>query len=412
MNVAAGRDMGLLSTLTGITRFGIDLSRNALSFGERITPWPLSIVPRTMRLPLDVAATVAAHLGGSAETTDADRPSPPAEERAPAHAAPATKRAEPRAARRTAAAPVDPPPEVYTEPRTATIAGARSDGPDDTPEYDREFRARQAPLYVRDAGTGPALVLLHAFPLNSRMWEPQLKSLSNRFRVIAPDFAGFGLSWAPDATLSLADQARAVELTLDDLGVDELVLVGLSMGGYVALPLLRRLGPRVRGLVLAHTRATADDARTIDDRHRLAAEVDADGVDVAAQELLPKLLGTSTTRDRPELVDHVHALVLENKEPGVAGALRAMASRRDATPLLASIACPVLVIAGSEDTLVTPTTARSMATRIPDARLDILRAGHLSNLEASADFDRALADFARSVHGATRTTARARGASA
>jgi pimeloyl-ACP methyl ester carboxylesterase len=168
----------------------------------------------------------------------------------------------------------------------------------------------------------------------------------------------------------------------------------------------------VRGLVLAHTRATADDESTIADRHRLAAEIERDGVDVAAEELLPKLLGVSTTRDRPELVDHVHALVLENKEPGVAGALRAMASRRDATPLLGSIGCPVLVITGSEDTLVTPAAARSMAARIPAAQIEILRAGHLSNLEASADFDRALAHFARIAHGTRRATARARGAGA
>jgi 3-oxoadipate enol-lactonase len=407
--------MELWSTLSGITRFGIDLSRYTLSLSEGITPWPLSLVPRALRIPLDVAADLAAQLGGSAATANPDAPSSHrdderAEKRAPA-AAP-KRSAETRTSRRGPVPHSEPPPKIAAEPHTATIAGARPDARNEPTRKDREFRARQAPLYVRDAGQGPAVVLLHAFPLNSRMWEPQLESLSDRFRVIAPDFAGFGLSWAPDAPLSLVDQARAVDHTLDDLGIDDLVLVGLSMGGYVALPLSRALGKRVRGLVLAHTRATADDARTFDERHRLAAEIEADGVDVAAEELLPKLLGATTTRDRPELVDHVHAIVLENKEPGVAGALRAMASRRDTTPLLGTIGCPVLVITGTEDTLVPPAAARSMAARIPDARVEILRAGHLSNLEASADFDRAIADFANSIHGATRATPRARSAGA
>lgn len=387
--------MILWSTLAGITRFGIELSRSALSLGERYSPWPLSLVPRVLRLPLDVAADMAALVAGS-----------PAMEAARDDRATSQPR---RASTPPAQTPFPPP---YTEPRTATIAGARSDGPDDAPRHDREFRARQAPLYVRDAGSGPAIVLLHAFPLSSRMWEPQLEALSGRFRVVAPDLAGFGLSWAPDSTFSLADHAHALELTLDDLQIDELVLVGLSMGGYVAFPLLERLGTRVRGLVLANTRATADDEATANERHRLAAEVEAEGVDVAAEELLPRLVGASTTRDRPELVDRVHALVLENKEPGVAGALRAMAARRDWTSRLGRIACPVLVIASEEDAIVTPAAARKMAARIPDARVEILPGGHLSNLEAAADFDRVLADFARAAHDAPRADLRARRAGA
>lgn len=265
---------------------------------------------------------------------------------------------------------------------------------------------------MRDAGSGPALVLLHAFPLNSRMWEPQLAALSDRFRVVAPDLAGFGLSWVPEGTFSLDEQAHAVELTLDDLKVDELVLVGLSMGGYVALRLLDRLGSRVRGLVLANTRATADDEATVADRHRLAAEIEAEGVDLAAEELLPKLVGPSTALDRPDLVDRVHALVLENKEPGVAGALRAMAARPDSTSRLARIACPVLVIGGEEDALVPPAAMHAMAARIRNAVVEIVPGGHLSNLESPEDFDRTLAAFAHGAFDAPRAGLRARRAGA
>ena len=416
-NVASRRGMTLWSTLTGITRFGIEISRSALGFGERLVPWPLSLVPRALRLPLDVAADVAALVTGS-PTAFAPRD----EDAAPARTARPPRPDAPRAsaapdARRAGTARRQPPssaqqPPPYTEPRTATIAGARSDGPDDAQRHDREFRARQAPLYVRDAGHGPAIVLLHAFPLNSRMWEPQLEELSDRFRVIAPDFAGFGLSWVPEGTFSLDEQAHAIDLTLDDLQIDELVLVGLSMGGYVALPLLERLGSRVRGLVLANTRATADDEATVSERHRLATEVEAEGVDVAAEELLPKLLGATAARDRPDLVDRVHGLVLESREAGMAGALRAMAARRDWTSRLARISCPVLVIGGEEDLLVPPATVHAMAARIRNAVVEILPGGHLSNLESSADFDRTLADFAWSAFGAPRAAPRARRAGA
>ena len=398
-----------LGTLAAITRFGIEISRSALGFGERLVPWPLSLVPRMLRLPLDVVADVTGLAAGTPTAhvpRDADT----------AQAQPAASRAQrttrPRTHARTEARTQAPSPPPYAEPRTATIAGARSDGSDDAPRHDREFRARQAPLYVRDAGHGPAIVLLHAFPLNSRMWEPQLEGLSDRFRVIAPDLAGFGLSRVPEGTFSLDEQAHAIDLTLDDLKIDELVLVGLSMGGYVALPLQERLGGRVRGLVLANTRATADDEAAVAERHRLATEVEAEGVDVAAEELLPKLIGATTARDRPDLVDRVHGLVLESREAGVAGALRAMAARRDWTSRLARIACPVLVIGGEEDTLVPPAVVHAMAARIRDAVVEILPGGHLSSLESSADFDRTLADFAWSAFGAPRATPRARRAGA
>src|SRR5690606_6978983 len=203
-------------------------------------------------------------------------------------------------------------------------------------------------------------------------------------------FAGFGLSWTPDASFSLADQAAAVELSLDDLKVDEMVLVGLSMGGYVAFPLVARLGRRVRGLVLANTRSTADDDAAVTQRHRLAAEGEANGGEVAADELLPKLIGPSPFHDRPDLVDRVRTIILENKEAGVAGALRAMASRPDSTPMLSTISCPTLVIASEDDVVTTVEEARRMASRLRDARVTVLpRAGHLSNLEAPEEFNRA-----------------------
>lgn len=388
--------MKVWTTAWGVARFGIEVSRDVLRFGERLAPWPLSLVPRTLRLPLDGIIGLAGTL-----TT---QPAP-----VPDLGANPPERARPPRAERTPARERRTPPDEH---RTATIAGARSDGAADAPVYDREFRARNAPLYVRDAGKGPAIVLLHAFPLNSRMWEPQLVGLADRFRVLAPDLAGFGLSWVPTTASSLAEQAAAVDHTLEDLAIDELVLVGLSMGGYVAFPLLERLGARVRGLVLASTRAGADTEEAVEERHRLAAQVERDGVEVAADEMLPKLLGSSTLLDRPDLVDHVHAMVLENKASGIASALRAMAARPDMTPALERIACPVLVIAGEEDAVIPTPTARLMAGRIPDARVEVVRGGHLVNLEAPDDFNRLIEEFARQSFELERPRRRARAARA
>jgi 3-oxoadipate enol-lactonase len=247
-------------------------------------------------------------------------------------------------------------------------------------------------LHVRESGRGPAVVLLHAFPLNARMWEPQVQSLSSRMRLLAVDLPGFGLSPPAGAAPSLETYAERVAGALDDLRIREVLVVGLSMGGYVAFRLAERIGARLRGLLLANTRPGPDGEAAATARHELAAEVESTGVEAAANEFLPKLIGSTTLRGRPELVDRVRAIILENSPAGVAAALRAMAARPDSTPLLPALRCPVLCLSGEDDTIAPPDVARDMAAQIPDADVAVLpESGHLSNLEAADGFNDALA---------------------
>jgi len=251
-------------------------------------------------------------------------------------------------------------------------------------------------MYTRDAGAGRAILLLHAFPLNSRMWEPQLHALAANARCLAPDLPGFGLSAPPTNAPSLDDYARLVMGVLETLGVDRVVIVGLSMGGYLAFRLVTELGPRLAGLVLADTRATPDTDAGATARHRLAAEVEARGVDAAADEFVPKLIGATTQRRQRELLDRVRAIVRENTPAGVAAALRAMASRPDSTALLPRVACPVLCLAGEEDLLTPPDVAHAMAKQTRQGRAVVIpEAGHLTNLEAPEAFNAAVTGFLR-----------------
>lgn len=257
------------------------------------------------------------------------------------------------------------------------------------------MRARSSGLYTRDVGAGQAVLLLHAFPLNSRMWEPQLAALASRCRLVAPDLPGFGLSPPPvTGAATLDDMARAVVAVLNALGIDGVVVAGLSMGGYLAFRLVEALGPRLAGLLLADTRATPDTEEAAVRRHELAAEVEVEGVEAAAAEFLPKLLGQTSQRTRPELLERLHAMILENTPAGVAGALRAMAARPDSTPLLARIRCPVLCLAGDEDVLTPPDVVAAMARQIPGARMrTVPLAGHLTSLEAPEAFDGSLGEL-------------------
>jgi 3-oxoadipate enol-lactonase len=235
-----------------------------------------------------------------------------------------------------------------------------------------------------------AVVLLHAFPLSPDMWEPQRHVLESRF-TLCPAFPGFG--GAVPGEPSLDGFARFVLGDMDAAGVDRAVVVGLSMGGYVAFRLLAVAPERVAGLVLADTRAGADDEAGRARRTEQATRVRDEGVSWLGDALVPALLGETTRRERPAVEAHVRAMIGAAAPEGVARALEAMRDRPDSTGLLPGIGVPTVVVVGEEDTLTPPSEAQAIANAVPGARLVVLAgAGHLSSMEAPDTFNRVLVE--------------------
>ena len=197
----------------------------------------------------------------------------------------------------------------------------------------------------------------------------------------------------------MATYAADLAALLDALGVDEVVLCGLSMGGYVAFEFLRRWRERVRGLVLMDTRAEPDGAEGRRARDVAAAMARESGAGAIADAMLPKLLGAGTAARAPEIVARVRRMITETPVPGIVGALSAMRDRPDSTGLLPTLGeLPTLVVVGEEDVLTPPDAARRMAQAIPHARLTTLAgAGHLPPVECPSETTTAIRDFLRIV---------------
>lgn len=245
-----------------------------------------------------------------------------------------------------------------------------------------------------ECGSGPALVLLHAFPFSSQMWAAQREALSGRYRVITPDFAGFGRS-PLQPPVSMAGYAADVLALLDHLSVLRFALVGLSMGGYVAFELLDRAPHRIAALALCDTRASADSEEGRQGREDSALAVETSGTGVLVENLMPKLLAPNASA---QVRAQVEAFLRATPAEGAAAAQRAMAGRRDFTGHLDRIGCPTLVLVGEEDTLTPPAEAELLARQIPGAELKrIPGAGHLSNLEQPDAFNEALGEFLESA---------------
>ena len=248
-----------------------------------------------------------------------------------------------------------------------------------------------------EAGAGWPVVLIHAFPLNADMWRHQLEHAPDGWRLIAPDVRGFGKTTLPSSEndlLSIDDLAGDVAALLDELEIESAVIGGLSMGGYITLALFRLAPARFQGMILADTRSQADTPEGREGRRRMIDLVRARGASAVADQMLPKLLGATSARTRPQLQAEVRRMIESAPVSAIAGALEAMMARPDATPDLERIPCPVLVMAGEEDTLTPVADAESMQQRIRRSRLVVLpEAGHLANLEAPEVFSKALADF-------------------
>jgi YbgC/YbaW family acyl-CoA thioester hydrolase len=266
------------------------------------------------------------------------------------------------------------------------------------PTYLQRFTVNGVSLAVELRGEGPGVLLVHGYPMDHTLWSAQAGVLEGH-RLIMPDLRGMGRSDAPDLGYSIGIYAEDLAGLVETLGLDRVVLCGLSMGGYIAFEFLRRWPGRVRALVLMATRAGPDTPDGKRARDAAAATARERGVDAIAEAMLPKMLAPATLAGSSELVERVRAMMASAPLPGVIGALGAMRDRADSGPLLPTLAgLPTLVLAGEEDVAIPVEETRAMAAAIPGARfVAIPGAGHMFPVERPEITSAALRDFLHSL---------------
>lgn len=246
-------------------------------------------------------------------------------------------------------------------------------------------------LATRDVGSGAPLLLLHAFPLSGAMWQPQIDALASDYRLLVPDLPGFGDTPLPDVPYTLDDLADTLAALLDEKGLEQVTLAGLSMGGYIAFSMLRYHPQRISALILADTRAGADTEQGKAGRETNARLVETEGSAAIADKMLPSLLSPAAASEQ---VASLRSLIERNDPAGIATALRAMAARNDSTDLLSGINVPTLVIVGADDALTPPAEAEKLHASIANSKLVVIpSAGHISNVEQPQAFMEAVREF-------------------
>jgi pimeloyl-ACP methyl ester carboxylesterase len=242
-----------------------------------------------------------------------------------------------------------------------------------------------------------ALILVHGHPFDHTMWRPQVEHFAD-LQVVTPDLRGYGGTPAESDKTTLDVFAQDIAAQLDELGLDQVVLGGLSMGGQIVLEFHRLFPDRLRGMILADTTAVADTEEAKRIRHETADRLLREGMGPYAAEVLPKMVAPHNIEALPHVAEHVLGMMRATSPKGAAAALRGRAERPDYVEMLSTVAVPTLVVVGSEDEFTPVSDARLMHERIPYATLVVVDgAAHLPNLERRAEFNDAVRRFVDSL---------------
>jgi len=240
-----------------------------------------------------------------------------------------------------------------------------------------------------DEGAGAPLCFVHGFPLSRGAWAQQVEAFKAGYRVIAPDLRGFGGSEATEGPVPMGRYAEDLYKLLQHLELGPVILVGHSMGGYIALAFAKIYPHALRGLVLVGTKAGADTPETATARRATAEAVRTGGIGPVVDAMAPKMLSAGNPDEA--MAAAVRAFMAPAKPEGVIGALLGMAERADAEPWLGKLKVPTLVITGADDTLVPPSESTALAKAIPGAQVRFIpKAGHLVAFEKPEAFNEAL----------------------
>lgn len=255
-------------------------------------------------------------------------------------------------------------------------------------------------LEYDDVGSGRPVLLIHGHPFDRTMWRPQISQLDpGAFRFIVPDLRGFGQSSRASGTVRLEGYAADLRELIAALDLGPAVVAGVSMGGQIAMELLRTSPGLLSGLVLADTFCETDTPEVKEWRVQLAGRLEAEGMDGYAHEALERMMAPYNVRSDPDAAAALLAMMRNAPPDGAAAALRGRAVRRDYSPVLRDAKLPTLVIVGEDDHFDADSgRARRMHELVEGSELAVIpSAGHLPNLERPEDFNRVLDGFLRRI---------------
>lgn len=261
------------------------------------------------------------------------------------------------------------------------------------------FENKGVRIAYDDVGTGNAVLFIHGHPFNRSMWQPQVQALRWKYRTIAPDLRGYGQSSVGAETANtLQTLAGDLVRLLDHLSVKRACVVGLSMGGQIAMEFGRAYPERTAAAVFAATFPQAETPEGVELRRKMADRFVNEGMPGPGSEMLTKLIGPASLKKLPSIAANVYQMICATDPAGAAAAVRGRAMRRDYRESLKTFPFPCMIVFGADDAYTTREQAEGMHAAITNSQLEIFEnVGHMPNLEDEDRFNRCLHRFLASV---------------
>lgn len=244
----------------------------------------------------------------------------------------------------------------------------------------------------------PVIIFIHGFPLNKSMWDSQVNTLKDNYRVITYDIRGHGKSELGAIDFSIDLFVKDLLRFMDALKIEKTIICGLSMGGYIALNAIENHPERFSALILSDTNCTADTHEGKEKRMNAIESIKENGVDKLANDLIPNLFAAESFKRNLKEIPAVREMIVKTPTQSLYNSLHALAERKETCRKLSEIKVPVLIIVGTEDKITPLDAARFMQSRIKGSQLRIIEhAGHLSNLENPYEFNSQLNKFIATI---------------
>ena len=245
----------------------------------------------------------------------------------------------------------------------------------------------------------PVIILIHGFPFNKSMWNSQVEALENNFRVISYDVRGHGSSDSGQEVFTIELFADDLIRLMDTLKIENVVLCGLSMGGYIALNAIKNHAKRFNALILCDTNCMADTPELKAKRMKSIASITKTGLEKYADESINNLFAPESFLTIKEEIADVRTMIIKTSKESICNALHALSVRTETCDTLPDIKVPVLILVGKKDKITPSSVAQMMHEKINGSFLHIIsHAGHLSNIENPYDFNEQLRMFVESVY--------------
>lgn len=266
---------------------------------------------------------------------------------------------------------------------------------------DIEITVNKLKVSYTDEGPdhAPVIILIHGFPFNKSMWNKQVETLIENYRVIAYDVRGYGNSDSGAEDFSIELFVSDLIGLMDSLKIEKAMLCGLSMGGYIALNAIVNFPKLFDALILCDTTCMADSPEAKEKRMKTIESINANGVERYAKESVNKLFAPESFVTSKDKIAVVKKMITETPEQSFTKTLYALSRRTDTCNKLEKIVVPVLILVGKEDLITPPSAAHLMQKNIKGSILKIIEhAGHLSNIENTYEFNNYLMEFVSSVN--------------